>query len=178
MRMIGLHAALLAASVLICANVAHAQNSAQTVEGLRAQLADVEAKETELQARLKQLDEEMLPENIERSLALTGSTRPEELREQRRRQLEAEKARVQAQLDLLAASHTRLETAITTAQTAEAARQTIGTTTIDTTTTTVTTLTTRNSIPASITLRAKRRSSVRRHRTVHRRRRSAQRRHR
>ena len=177
MMRIGLHAALLVASILICGSVALAQNSAQSVEGLRAQLADVEAKETEVQARLKQLDEEMRPENIERSLALTGSTRPEELREQRRRQLEAEKARVQAQLDLLAASHTRLEAAITTAETAEATRQSIGATTIDTTTSAAT-LASINSASATRTTSAKRRSSMRRHRSIRRRRRSAARRHR
>src|SRR3982751_1388516 len=142
MMRIGLHAALLAASILICATIAHAQNpasAAQGVEGLRAQLLDVQAKEAELQAREKQLDEDMRPENIERSLALTGSTRPEELREQRRQQLEAEKARVQAQLDILATSRARLETAITPAETTEAYRQSITTTTTTATTTTLAT---------------------------------------
>ena len=51
-----------------------------------------------------------------------GSTRPEELREQRRRQLEIERNGVRAQLNLLATSHTRLETAIAQAD-AEAYRQ-------------------------------------------------------
>src|SRR5256885_6675753 len=64
-----------------------ASSAAQRVEELRAQLLDVQAKETELQARARQLDEDLKPENIERSLAGIGSTRPEELRESRRRQL-------------------------------------------------------------------------------------------
>jgi hypothetical protein len=93
-----------------------------TTEKLRIQLADVQAKEAELQARERQLDEDLRPENIERSLAGVGTTRPEELREQRRRQLESEKTRVRAQLDQLAQSRTRLEAAIATAD-AEAYRR-------------------------------------------------------
>lgn len=82
---------------------------------LRAQLAEIQGRQAELQTRLEQIDEQIKPENIERSLAGIGSTHPEELREQRRRQLEIEKKGVQSQLDTLAASRTRLETAIATA---------------------------------------------------------------
>jgi len=89
---------------------------------LRRQLSDVEAKQAELQTRLKQIEENLKPENIESSLAGVGSTRPEELREQRRRQLEIERTGVRSQLDLLANSHTRLETAILQAD-GEAYRQ-------------------------------------------------------
>jgi cell division protein FtsB len=92
-----------------------AQNST-TVEQLRSQLSDIQTKETELQNRVKQIDEDMLPENIEKYFALNGSTHPEELREQRRRQLENQKASVQSQLGQLATSRTRLEAAITTAE--------------------------------------------------------------
>jgi chromosome segregation ATPase len=90
-------------------------------EGLRVQLRDVQEKEGDLQSRAEQLDYESKPEVIERTLAVTGSTRPEELRETRRRQLEAEKSRVQSQLNLLATSRARLETAIANAD-AEADR--------------------------------------------------------
>ena len=89
---------------------------------LRAQLAEVETKQAELQTRLQNLDEQLKPENIESALAGVGSTRPEDLREQRRRQLEIERNGVRAQLDLLATSHSRLETAIATAD-ADAYRQ-------------------------------------------------------
>jgi hypothetical protein len=89
---------------------------------LRRQLSDVEAKQAELQTRLKQIEENLKPENIENSLAGVGSTRPEELREQRRRQLEIERTGVRSQLDLLGNSHTRLETAILQAD-GEAYRQ-------------------------------------------------------
>ena len=82
---------------------------------LRAQLLDVQAKQTELQTRLQRIEEESKPENIERGLAGIGSTHPEELREQRRRQLEIEKKGLQAQIDTLVASRTRLEAAIASA---------------------------------------------------------------
>lgn len=90
-----------------------AQTTAQErAANLRQQLADVETKQTELTSRLQQLEEEMKPENIEKGLAGVGSTRPEELREQRRRQLEIEKKSVQTRLDQLATSRTRLEAGI------------------------------------------------------------------
>jgi septal ring factor EnvC (AmiA/AmiB activator) len=102
---------------------AQGQTSAQEkAASLRSQLTEVETKQSELQTRLQTLDEKLKPENIEHSLAGIGSTRPEELREQRRRQLEIERNGVQAQLNLLAVSHSRLETAIAQAD-AEAYRQ-------------------------------------------------------
>jgi chromosome segregation ATPase len=103
--------------------IAQIQNSAQEkAAGLRAQLGEVETKQAELQTRLQRLDESMKPENIAENLAGIGSTKPEDLREQRRKQLEIERNGVQKQLDLLTTSHTRLETAIAQAD-AEAYRQ-------------------------------------------------------
>jgi len=103
-----------------------AQTKAQErAANLRAQLADTEARQTELQSRLQQLEENLKPDNIERSLAGVGSVHPEELREARRRQLEIEKRGVQSQLDTLAASRSRLETAIAAAD-AESYRQSAG----------------------------------------------------
>lgn len=103
-----------------------AQNNAQErAANLRAQLVEAQARQAELQTRLQQLEEDLKPENIERSLAGVGSTHPEDLREARRRQLEIEKRGVQSQLDVLAASRTRLEGAIATAD-AESYRQTSG----------------------------------------------------
>jgi len=85
---------------------------------LRQQLADVQAKQSEMETRLQQLEEELKPENIEKGLAGIGSTRPEELREQRRRQLEIERKSVQTRLEQLATSRTRLETGIVQADAA------------------------------------------------------------
>jgi hypothetical protein len=99
------------------------QSSAQEkAASLRLQLTEVEAKQADLQTRLRELEESLKPENIEDSLAGVGSTHPEELREQRRRELEIERNGVKAQLGLLDTSHARLETAIARAE-AEAYRQ-------------------------------------------------------
>jgi hypothetical protein len=100
----------------------NAQEEAQT---LRLQLSDVEVRQAELQARYDQLGEDLKPENIERSLAGVGSTRPEELREARRRQLERAQVRLRFQLDELDRIHARLEAAIAEAD-AEAYWQSAG----------------------------------------------------
>src|SRR5947207_8542430 len=100
-------------------------NAQERAANLRAQLIEAQARQAELQSRLQQLDEDLKPENIERSLAGVGSVHPEELREARRRQLEIEKRGVQSQLDVLAASRSRLETAIAAAD-AESYRQSTG----------------------------------------------------
>jgi hypothetical protein len=90
-----------------------AQSSAKdTAANLRLQLSEVQIRQMEMQARDEQLVEDLKPENIERSLAGIGSTRPELLREQRRRELELARARVRVQLDELDRSRTRLERAI------------------------------------------------------------------
>jgi len=103
----------------------HAQEPAiERAARLRAQLADLQAQQTELQSRLAQIDEEIKPENIERSLAGIGSTHPEDLREARRRQLEIQRKGIQSQLDALAAARTRLENAIALAE-VEGYRQTV-----------------------------------------------------
>ena len=94
-----------------------AASAAPTVDTLRLQLLDAQAKEAELQTRLQQLDEDLKPENIGRSLAGVGSTRPEELRESRRRQLSIERDGVRAQLRLVTTSRERLEAVIRTAET-------------------------------------------------------------
>jgi cell division protein FtsB len=118
---IGLRVLPLLLLVAACAASASAQSpagAAQQVESLRAQLNDVQKREEDLQTRMRQLDEDLRPENIEKYFALNGSTRPEEQREQRRRQLERQKAGVQSQLDQLAQSRARLETSIATAEAA------------------------------------------------------------
>jgi hypothetical protein len=92
------------------------QSPAETVEKLKFQLLDAQAHEADLRARVAQLDESLKPENIERSLAGIGSTRPEELRESRRRQLTIERDGVLAQLKTVETSRQRLETALANAE--------------------------------------------------------------
>ena len=92
-----------------------ASSGAQTAEKLRTQLRELQTKEAELQSRLNELDYQLKPENIERYFAGVGSTRPEELREHRRKQLQTEKNSVVSQLQSIADSKLRLETSITRA---------------------------------------------------------------
>lgn len=106
---------VLLALLMLSVNV-YAQEAAERVEKLRAQLLEVQTKENGLRARVEQLDESIKPENIERSLAGIGSTRPEELREARRRQLTIERDGVLAQLKTLETSRQRLEAAIASAE--------------------------------------------------------------
>lgn len=142
---------------------AEAQEAAASVQdtaaGLRRQLDDVQTKEAELQARDRQLNEDLRPENIERSLAGVGSTRPEELREQRRRQLESEQRGVRAQLEQLAQSRARLESSIAAAD-AEAYRRSAQLNEQNAqsrATTTTTTVTRTNAQPASTPKRQRQR---------------------
>jgi chromosome segregation ATPase len=87
----------------------------QRAENLRAQLRDVQEKEANLQSRSEQLDFDLRPENIDRSVAAYGSTHPEDARDARRRGLENEKSRVESQLNLMTTSRQRLESAIASA---------------------------------------------------------------
>jgi hypothetical protein len=97
---------------IISAQAQQLSTSAESAEKLRAQLLEVQTKEETLRARAQQLDEALKPENIERSLAGVGSTKPEELRETRRRQLQIERDGIESQLKVLETSRTRLEAAI------------------------------------------------------------------
>ena len=107
---------VLAFTMSVFAQDQQPESAAESLEKLRAQLLEVQAKEEDLRARVQQLEESLKPENIERSLAGVGSTRPEELRESRRRQLTIERDSVLAQLKIVETSRQRLETAIANAE--------------------------------------------------------------
>ena len=95
-----------------------AQPSAkETAASLRVQLSEVQIRKAEAQALDEQLQEDLRPENIERSFAGFGSVHPERLRELRRRQLEITKASLRIQLDELDRTQTCLESAIGEADT-------------------------------------------------------------
>jgi hypothetical protein len=101
--------------LLIClfAITALAQPRGEEVAAnLRLQLSELEVRQAEMQARDTQLEEALQPENIERTLVGIGSTHPERLRAERRRQLEIVRASVGLQLDELDRSRARLEAAI------------------------------------------------------------------
>lgn len=84
-------------------------------DSLRIQLFAAQDRETALQGRIEELNYDLMPENIENIGALNGSTRPELVREQRRRYLESEKAKATAQLSNMSLNRNRLEGAVASA---------------------------------------------------------------
>lgn len=80
----------------------------QRAEQLRSQLIDTEGKMADLESRLEQVEYALRPENIDRATQGYGSVRPEEARDNRRKQLETERTRLKAQLALLHTSKARL----------------------------------------------------------------------
>jgi len=87
----------------------------QRAEQLRSQLMDIQSKIADFEARLEQIEWALRPENLESSMAGYGSTRPEAARDARKKQLEGERTRVQAQLKLAESSKSRLEVAVSNA---------------------------------------------------------------
>lgn len=81
----------------------------QRAEILRRQLVEWTEKEVAYRSRLTQLDEDMRPENIERTLSTYGTTRTAEMRDTRRRVLETERRGVESLLLLTTQNRTRLE---------------------------------------------------------------------
>ena len=87
----------------------------QRAEQLRGQLMDIQTKIGDYQGKLESIDWALKPENLESSTAGVGSTRPEQIREARRKSLESEKSRVMTQLRLAETSKSRLEGAVANA---------------------------------------------------------------
>lgn len=111
---------LIVLAILALTNLALAQQATSAedkVGKLRLELIDVQSKEGYLRTRAQQLEEDIKPENIARSLAGFGSTKPEELRELRRRQLELERNGVLRQLELVSAKRVQLEAEIALGET-------------------------------------------------------------
>lgn len=70
----------------------------QRSESLRKQVFEMLEKENSVKTKLDSLEWDLRPEVIERSTALIGSLRPEELRASRRKSLESERINLQALL--------------------------------------------------------------------------------
>ncbi len=81
----------------------------QRAEMLRRQLLELIEKETLYRTRIAQLDEDMRPENVERTLNPYGTTRTAELRDTRRRVLETDRRGYVSLLALTTENRTRLE---------------------------------------------------------------------
>jgi len=92
-------------------------SAAQAAQEMRNQLSQLNDRDAEIKIRLQELDYELKPENIERYFAGYGSLHPEELREARRKKLQIEKDRLQAQLTEIGQGRQQLEAAIVAADT-------------------------------------------------------------
>jgi exonuclease VII large subunit len=84
----------------------HAEERAEV---LRKQLIELIEKETAYRSRMTQFDEDLRPENIERSMAGIGGTRTAEMRDTRRRVLENDKKGIENLLSVTTQSRLRLE---------------------------------------------------------------------
>lgn len=85
----------------------------QRTESLRKQHFELIEKENTLKSRLDQIQVEMRPEMINRALQLGGSLRPEEIREGRRKSLEAESANLQQLLNDIQQTRATLQANLT-----------------------------------------------------------------
>lgn len=83
----------------------------QRAEHLEEQLFSIAKEESNLQGQLDEVNEQLRPENLEQ-LQIMGSVRPEEVREAARRRLTNQQSRIQAQLQLLQQSRTRIHSSI------------------------------------------------------------------
>lgn len=70
----------------------------QRVESLRKQSFEMLDKEMLIKTKLEQIENDLRPESIDRSIAFIGSTRPEELRSARKKNLESERTNQQTLL--------------------------------------------------------------------------------
>jgi len=84
----------------------HAEERAEV---LRKQLIELIEKETAYKSRMAQFDEDLRPENIERSMVGIGGTRTVEMRDTRRRVLETDKRGVENLLSITVQSRIRLD---------------------------------------------------------------------
>ena len=82
----------------------------QRAENLRKQLYDLIDKENTIKSRIEQIDNDSRPEMIERSIALVGTLHPEELREVRKKSLQAEKVNLETLLAQIVSNRANLET--------------------------------------------------------------------
>ncbi len=88
----------------------------QRAETLRKQLYDAIEKESSIKTRLDQLNIDMRPEMIDRQIAFAGTLRPEELRDIRKKNLEAERTNLQALLTDIQTVRSGLEQSVQRAQ--------------------------------------------------------------
>jgi len=94
---------------ILLANLDILTKAEQRAESLRRQRFELVEKENSIRIRLDQIDVDIRPEMIERSVAMAGSLRPEELREARRKSLTTEKQNLTTMLNEITITKNRLE---------------------------------------------------------------------
>ncbi len=81
----------------------------QRAESLRKQNFELIEKESAIVSKLEQIETDIRPETIERTVAMAGSLRPEELRDARRKKLESERKNLQTLLTEIQNTRAKLE---------------------------------------------------------------------
>ena len=84
----------------------------QRSESLRKQVFEMIEKENTIKSRLDALDYDLKPEVLERSTALIGSLRPEEIRASRRNTLQSERTNLQTLLNEIQRTRASLESGL------------------------------------------------------------------
>ena len=87
----------------------------QRAETLQAKIRETMEKQTILQTKLEQLDQQLRPENIERMFTGMGSVRPDVDREMARRRIVTERVGVAAQIELIRQERARFQASLATA---------------------------------------------------------------
>lgn len=88
----------------------------QRADSLRKQLFDMIEKENNIKTRLEQIEYDIRPEVIERTLQIAGSLRPEEVRENRRKSLTSERTNLQSLIGQVQATRASVETSLQKAE--------------------------------------------------------------
>jgi uncharacterized protein involved in exopolysaccharide biosynthesis len=86
----------------------------QRGESLQLHLYEISEKEQPLLARMEQLNQQLRPETMERTLAGVGSVHPEDVRDEVRKKLLSERVRIQMQLELLRQDRGRTQASLAT----------------------------------------------------------------
>jgi len=86
----------------------------QRGEALQQHLFEISEKEGPLATRMDQINQQLSPEVIDRTMAGVGSLHPEQAREEVKKRLTNEKNRVQSQLDLLKQDQRRTQASLAT----------------------------------------------------------------
>lgn len=86
----------------------------QRGEALQLHLIEIAEKEEPLNSRMDQINQLLRPETMDRSLAGIGSVHPEDLRDDVKKRLISERARLQMQLELLRQDRMRTQASLAT----------------------------------------------------------------